>query len=373
MAENGCRVLVIEREREFKDRVRGEFMTPWGGAELKALGIYELIRDSCGIEAPFTNLGFGPRDLSTTTPQRLPALGFYHPAMQEQVLGAAKAAGTELRRGATVISITPGATPTVTFQDGNGMHQVSARLVVAADGRTSGARKWGGFEVKENLYPFSFAGVLLEGVSSPVGHSFLIFVPPLGACTAMVPSGRGRVRTYVAYHDNSGLRLHGEENIPRFVTQAKKAELLVPYFENARSAGPLASFRCGDFWVDHPYKNGVALVGDAASTTDPVFGQGLATTVRDVRVLRDCLIQNDDWDVAGHAYAAEHDAYSAIVRKVSQWFRTIFLEQGDDADARRGRALALIAEDETRVPDHLFSGPELPADDGVRQRFFGEV
>jgi len=32
-------VLVLERETQFKDRVRGEQMHPWGVAELKALGI----------------------------------------------------------------------------------------------------------------------------------------------------------------------------------------------------------------------------------------------------------------------------------------------------------------------------------------------
>ena len=39
MAEEGKRVLVLEREREFKDRVRGEYMCPWGVAEARELGI----------------------------------------------------------------------------------------------------------------------------------------------------------------------------------------------------------------------------------------------------------------------------------------------------------------------------------------------
>lgn len=30
IAEQGRHVLVLEREKRFKDRVRGEFMTPWG-------------------------------------------------------------------------------------------------------------------------------------------------------------------------------------------------------------------------------------------------------------------------------------------------------------------------------------------------------
>jgi menaquinone-9 beta-reductase len=41
------------------------------------------------------------------------------------------------------------------------------------------------------------------------------------------------------------------------------------------SIGPLASFDVSDTWVEHPYRDGVALLGDAAATTDPTYGQGL--------------------------------------------------------------------------------------------------
>ena len=47
MAEHGHRVLVLERVREFKDRVRGEWIAPWGVAEAKQRGI--LI--SCCVNA----------------------------------------------------------------------------------------------------------------------------------------------------------------------------------------------------------------------------------------------------------------------------------------------------------------------------------
>src|SRR6201982_3820441 len=47
MAENGARVLVLERERQFKDRVRGEGTFPWGVAELQKLGVYQLLLDTC--------------------------------------------------------------------------------------------------------------------------------------------------------------------------------------------------------------------------------------------------------------------------------------------------------------------------------------
>jgi 2-polyprenyl-6-methoxyphenol hydroxylase-like FAD-dependent oxidoreductase len=48
MAERGYRVLVIERETQFKDRVRGEFVFPWGVAEAKALGVYDALMQAGG-------------------------------------------------------------------------------------------------------------------------------------------------------------------------------------------------------------------------------------------------------------------------------------------------------------------------------------
>ena len=91
MAEHGARVLVVERERHFKDRVRGEAMHPWGVAEARALGIYELLHEACGHEIPWRDTYLGPeriihRDLSTTTPQRAAEFAFYHPTMQEVLL-----------------------------------------------------------------------------------------------------------------------------------------------------------------------------------------------------------------------------------------------------------------------------------------------
>ena len=37
MAEHGARVLVLERERQFKDRMHSDVMAPWGVAEAETL------------------------------------------------------------------------------------------------------------------------------------------------------------------------------------------------------------------------------------------------------------------------------------------------------------------------------------------------
>src|SRR5258708_6581924 len=44
MALSGARVLVFERETQFRDRVRGESLQPWGVAEARQLGIAELLQ-----------------------------------------------------------------------------------------------------------------------------------------------------------------------------------------------------------------------------------------------------------------------------------------------------------------------------------------
>ena len=62
--------------------------------------------------------------------------------------------------------------------------------------------------------------------------------------------------------------------------------------------------------MNHPYRDGVALLGDAAAASDPTHGQGLSLTLRDARVLRDHLLRSSDWDAAGNAYAVEHDGYT---------------------------------------------------------------
>jgi flavin-dependent dehydrogenase len=46
LAEAGLRVLILEREKVFKDRVRGEAMLGWGVAEAAMLGIDTLLRET---------------------------------------------------------------------------------------------------------------------------------------------------------------------------------------------------------------------------------------------------------------------------------------------------------------------------------------
>ena len=54
MADSGARVLVLESEPQFRDRVRGEVMLSWGVAEAKELGIYETMTAAGGREVEWS-------------------------------------------------------------------------------------------------------------------------------------------------------------------------------------------------------------------------------------------------------------------------------------------------------------------------------
>lgn len=372
MAEQGARVLVLERETKFKDRVRGEGLVCWGGGEARELGIYDLLKKTCGHDVPFVESGMGPRDFTTTTPQRLPLLSFQHPVMQETLLAAAEQAGAEVRRGVTVEQIEAGRTPAVITDAGN-HERIAARLVVAADGRGSVARKWAGFAVQEQSNPFYMAGVLLTDVEAPTDTIYFMFNPDLGMCAVLIPLGNCRFRAYFIYPKAIGYRLQGDAMLRLFTGESPKVyPPLAEYYAEAKSIGPLASFDVSESWVEHPYRDGVVVVGDAAGTSDPTFGQGLSLALRDARTLRDELSKDPDWAAAASRYADQRRAYFRTCHTVEGWLRTLFQDPSPDAAALRAKAMPLIAQDPTRVPDHIHSGLDLPLNEQVRARMFGE-
>jgi 2-polyprenyl-6-methoxyphenol hydroxylase-like FAD-dependent oxidoreductase len=372
MAERGAKVLVLEREKHFKDRVRGEAIVPWGVAEANELGISGLLKETCAHDVPYMEAGSGLRDLRTTTQQRVPLLSFPHQLMQETLLAAAENAGAEVRRGVSVEHVECGPEPAVVV-DGPGHQRISARLLVAADGRGSAARKWAGFPVCEQIQDYYMAGVLLTNLHSSPEIFYGVFNPEFGTWAGFIPQADGQARAYFVYPKTAGYRLQGESMLNLFFRESAKTYApIADYYAGAKSAGPLASFDASDYWVEHPYRHGVALAGDAAATGDPTFGQGLSFALRAARILRDELTNNSDWEAAGHCYAKQLQQFFHACHTVEGWFRTLFQDPSQESAAIRAKAMPRIAEDSTRIPDHIFSGPELPLSDHVRARFFGE-
>jgi 2-polyprenyl-6-methoxyphenol hydroxylase-like FAD-dependent oxidoreductase len=329
------------------------------------------------MEVPYWDIRLGHtpfalRDFPASTPHGSPLVSMPHARMQEALLSLAAEAGAEVRRGAAVRELEPGQPPRLSVEQDGWMSEIRARLVVAADGRNSPTRKWAGFDVEHDPDERLFTGVLLAGVPQPEDTWLGVLNATNGYEVALCNVGQGLVRAYLGHPRDAGLKLAKAQDLPNFVAASVEAGAPAHLYEEARVVGPMASFASADAWVTAPYRDGVALLGDAAANCDPSFGQGMSMTLLGVRLLSEYLSVCDDWEAAGQAYARDQHQAFAKVRTLENWYRDLFLAQGPAADARRARALPLIAADPSRVPDLFGMGPDAASDEQARRRFFGE-
>ena len=377
LARAGTRVLVLERETQFKDRVRGENMLPWGVAAARRLGILDDLVDAGGNRAPiWRTYAMGEpnpeRDLRTTTPGGDPMLNMFHPDLQETLIARAVKSGAEVLRGATVVGIDvgPGKSPSVTFEHNGATQTFSARIVVGADGRASQMRSWGGFELQRNPDFLTIAGMLVEGTSIPDDGAYLCVGP--GIATFWAPLGKRRSRTYFVYPGVAGRRgLTGKNKVAEFLQAVQSVGIPQSWLDGVESAGPLAEFEGADKWVPSPAKNGVVLIGDAAASSDPSWGSGLSLTLLDVEHLANALRANSDWKVALEQYASQHDEYYGALHRILDWWTQLVWTPGPEANERRGRVFPKMMQDPTGYPDIVGLGPFGPSDEQARRLILG--
>jgi 2-polyprenyl-6-methoxyphenol hydroxylase-like FAD-dependent oxidoreductase len=143
------------------------------------------------------------------------------------------------------------------------------------------------------------------------------------------------------------------------------------WLSGAESIGPLAEFEGADRWVESPAKNGIALVGDAAASSDPSWGSGLSLTLLDVEHLSNALRSNSDWNQALEQYAKQHDEYYGALHRILGWMTELFWTQGPEGDERRARVMPKWAQDATGFPDAAGAGPFGPSDENARRLILG--
>jgi 2-polyprenyl-6-methoxyphenol hydroxylase-like FAD-dependent oxidoreductase len=375
LAEHDIKVLVLEREKRFRDRVRGELLVPWGIPDARDLGVYEYLVRSCGHELLWAfqyenGVMNDRRDLLATTSHQSGYLAFYHPDMQEVLLTTASTAGAEIFRGAQVKNVVPGEPSTIVLA--NDAH-IRSRLVVGADGRNSNMRTWGRFKVNGDPKQIVFAGVLLEHMNLPEEALHIVGNSSIGQTVVVVPIGQQRFRCYVMYvRRNHYRKLSGPHRIPDFISACIETGAPSDWYRDSQVAGPLATFEGAATWVDQPFQNNVVLVGDAAATSDPTWACGMASALRDVCILRDQLLATDDWAQAAETYAREHDRIYAVMHRIERWHTELFFTIGPEADARRSYVFQHRQEEPNRTIDMHGIGPDAPNDQITRSEFFAQ-
>jgi 2-polyprenyl-6-methoxyphenol hydroxylase-like FAD-dependent oxidoreductase len=358
MARAGRSVLLLERSEAYEDRVRGEWIAPWGVEEVRRLGLYDLLKGAGGHHITHHVTFDEGKDPATAEAEALP-LGIFrenvpgplclgHPTHCQTLFDAAKAAGAEAHRGVQVISVAAGPNPTVTFEVGGAVREAKARLLVGADGRTSQVRDAVGIPLHQDTPHHWFAGLLIEG--APGWRDTLQAIGTEGDFGFLAfPQGSGRIRLYGGYALSEARRFKGEDGPRRFLDAfALSCSPENRHIVGGQPAGPLFSYINADSWTDRPYGPGVVLVGDAAGWNDPIIGLGLSITYRDVRIVSDILKASDDWSEAAFApYGAERAERMRRLRFAGQLQSALDMEFGAEAKARRHRYHELGAADPT--------------------------
>jgi len=373
LARGGLSVLVLEKETEYRDRVRGEWMAPWGVAEAKRLRLYDTLRAAGGhhltehrthhgaldmVRTPLNTV-----DLSAVLPDVPGPLCLGHPAMCRILSQTAEEMGALVVRGADGIEL--GATQRgrreLRFTHDGAAQTVRCKLVVGADGRGSGIRKQAGIGLHRDPTHHLFAGLLVDGADAWPAAVQMTGVER-DAHFLVFPQGDGRVRLYLGYSLEQRQRLNGPDATEHFLaafrlTGVPEADALA----NARPAGPCQAYGNEDTWTDAPVTDGVVLIGDAAGHNDPIIGQGLSITLRDVRMVSDILLAGTDWSPAAFAsYAEERHERMRRLRFVAALVSSLENEFGAAAEARRLRARALQENDPSLLYWFLaaFAGPD---------------
>ncbi len=389
LARAGKRALVLEKTTEYRDLVRGEWIAPWGVAELKALGLYDTFIAAGGHHlskhVPYgdavdpATAAAAALDMTGLLPGIPGPLTIGHPKMCELLHETSVAAGATVLRGVSdIVRLTFGTSPSVTYVHDGAEHTATCRLIVGADGRGSIVRRAAGIDLHRDATHHLFSGMLVEGADGWPADTQAIGAENDVHFLAF-PQGHGRVRLYLGYSTEQPQRLAGGRGQQAFLDAFRlKSVPGSEHLANARPAGPCNSYPNEDTWTDTPCAEGVVLVGDAAGHNDPIIGQGLSITYRDVRIVRDILLAGGDWSAPAFApYADERRERMRRLRFSATLQSRLENEFGPEAEGRRRRAFERRAQDPALMLPALATmlGPErMPAaafEDSVMERTLG--
>lgn len=372
LAESGANVVILERETEFRDRVRGEWMAPWGVDELQRLGLYERFIAAGGrhlIRAVNYDELLAPEQAeenATAIDQLHPCipgpLCMEHVVMQNEAIAAAQERGAQVLRGVSKVEVQAGQNPAVRFEHQGRSMELHCRLLIGADGRSSAVRRQLGMELESFPMENLIAGLLIEGATEwpedvqATGKAgdihYLVF-----------PQGQGRIRLYAEYAADQRGRFAGPDGARDMlrafdIACVRNSGTLA----GATPIGPCRSLPAQSSMVDTPFVNGAVLIGDAAGYNDPIIGQGLSITLRDARLVADIVKNATEITPAMfEPYAEERRDRMQRLRVAAEFVTALNARFDLESVRKRERAFGVIGKEPERllgVLNAVYAGPE---------------
>ncbi|HVL32939.1 MAG TPA: NAD(P)/FAD-dependent oxidoreductase, partial [Actinomycetota bacterium] len=225
-----------------------------------------------------------------------------HPDACRALAAAATKAGARVLTGIERVRLTDHG---VRFELDEAEHRARGRIIIGADGRQSVVRRQAGISMRETMPRTVGGGVLVGGVEEwpegreamgTEGDRFYLLFPRPG----------GIVRLYLLWDIAARNRFSTGDRTKAFLEAYRFA--CMPnrdVFADALPLSPFAAYPMNDSMCDDVATDGVVLIGDAAGWNDPILGQGLSISMRDVRSVSQVLLNESDWSPAAFAGYAE--------------------------------------------------------------------
>ncbi|MBV9045413.1 MAG: FAD-dependent monooxygenase [Alphaproteobacteria bacterium] len=348
MAKAGKSVLLLEQSTKYEDRVRGEWIAPWGVTETRRVGLYDLLVRAGGHHLA-RHISYDESRAPAESEARVLPLGIFapdvpgplcigHPHHCQTLFDEAGRSRATALSGVRVTRITPGASPSVAYEHNGQTIEAKAKLLIGADGRMSAAREAAGIKLHQDKPHHWFGGLLIENatgwpddlqaIGTEGDFGFLAF-----------PQGKGKVRVYGGYHLDQRGRFAGDDGPSKFLDAFRmRSSPQNEHLAAGTPAGPLFSYFNNDSWTDQPFAEGIVLIGDAAGWNDPIIGLGLSITYRDVRIVSEILNSTTDWSAKSFgAYAEERSERMRRLRFAASLTAALDMEFDDTAKERRRR------------------------------------
>jgi 2-polyprenyl-6-methoxyphenol hydroxylase-like FAD-dependent oxidoreductase len=370
LARRSLSVAVVERDIRPVDRVRGEFMAPWGVAEAANLGLLDILRGAGGIYVPRSitydetlspdRAEASARDLRTAHPIGTGPLCAGHPAMCDALCSAAEEAGARVLRGVRHIAVAAGEPPSITFEHDEQRIAWMPRLIVGADGRDSTVRRQLGFAVCHDEPHNLIGGMLVDGVPD-WPQDVLALGTEDDIHHLVFPQGGAKLRLYVCYDFDGRGRFTGAGRERNLLSAFRlKCLPLGESIARGEPIGPFHSYSNEDHWIERPIAPGVVLIGDAAGHNDPITGQGTSITLRDVRIVAEIVLARDWRSSSFQPYVEERSERMRRLRIAARFAATLRAEFGPAAAARRALAMRRMFVEGwlSPYPAAILAGPE---------------
>lgn len=285
LARAGRTVLLIDKGRYGSDMLSTHALTRTAVQLLHRWGVLDGVRAVGTPRVSRVAQHYGDNAVDIAIRARAGVDGLYAPRrflLDRLLVDAARAAGADVRHQTTLRGLTrsaDGRVDGVVLTDGDGTHRLRADLVVGADGRRSVVAEHAGASLERRAHQASAAiYTYLDGLPADAYHNYFRDFRAEssgGAVAGLIPTAGGLANVWVGFPSQDwpggGARL-----APMFerVLAAAAPELF------AQVASRLAHQRFSGYRGEPGYARqaagpGWALVGDAATYTDPVGAHGI--------------------------------------------------------------------------------------------------